>query len=185
MSGKPAVVRGPEPADPTAEAMAGVTGYRLRRLHAQWIAHWGRWFRRAGLEITPMQGGILLLVDENPGLTQIALARLLRIEPPTLSQALSPLVDLGLIQRYRATGDGRAVALHLSRAGTDAVESARGAIADHEDDLLAGLTDAERAQLISLLDKALASADRAFNDSAGRNGRDSADTRRRPGVASG
>ncbi len=170
MSGKPALVKGPDLAGPTAAAMTGVTGYRLRRLHTLWVAHWGRWFRRTGLEITPMQGGILLLVDENPGLTQTALARLLRVEPPTLSQALAPLVESESIKRYRATGDGRAVALHLSRAGADAVAIARGAIADHEDDLLGGLTDAERVQLTALLDKALASADRALDDGEGGRG---------------
>lgn len=168
MSGKPAVLKSRRPAEPTvkvtAEAMAGVAGYRLRRLQTQWVAHWSRWFRRIGLEITPMQGGIMLLVDENPGLGQAALARLLMIEPPTLSQALAPLIDAGLVERYRATGDGRAVALHLSRAGRGAVDTARGAIADHEADLLKGLTKKERAQLVMLLDKAMASADRAIDE---------------------
>lgn len=162
MSGRVPLMKSGGPAEPTSEAMAGVAGYRLRRLHTRWVAHWSRWFRRVGLEITPMQGGILLLVDENPGLTQIALARLLGVEPPTLSQALSPLVDGGLVQRYRAAGDGRAVALHLSRAGHGAVDTARGAIADHEDDLLKDLTEEERSQLIRLLDKILAGDDRAF-----------------------
>lgn len=177
MSGKPAAMKSCEPAEPTAEAMAGVAGHRLRRLHTQWVAHWSRWFRRVGLAITPMQGGIMLLIDENPGLTQIALARLLKIESPTLSQALSPLVDAGFVERYRATDDGRAVALHLSRAGRGAVDTARGAIVEHEDDLLKGFTEEERAQLIMLLDKALASADRALEDSEDRPGGGYAETR--------
>jgi DNA-binding MarR family transcriptional regulator len=151
-----------ETAEATATSLAAVAGFRLRRLQGLFVAHWAAWFRELGLAVTPVQGGILLLIDENPGLTQIALARLLRIEPPSLVQALNPLIETGLVERSRAAHDGRAVALHLSRAGREAVETVRRETPAQEADAQSSLSAEERTALLALLDKALASAEEAL-----------------------
>jgi DNA-binding MarR family transcriptional regulator len=151
-----------EPAEATATSLAAVAGFRLRRLQGLFAAHYVAWFREAGLGVTPVQGGILLLVDENPGLTQIALARLLRIEPPSLTQALNPLIETGLVERSRAAHDGRAVALSLSPAGRQAVATVRRETPAQEADALSGLSAEERAALLALLDRALVSTEAAF-----------------------
>jgi DNA-binding MarR family transcriptional regulator len=151
----------PETQEPSAESLAAVAGFRLRRLQGLFVAHFAAWFRDV-LAVTPVQGGILMLVDENPGLTQIALARLLRIEPPSLTQALNPLVDAGLVERTRAARDGRAVALRLSRAGRQAVAVVRRETPAQELDAFSGLTAEERRTLLALLDKALASTEAAL-----------------------
>lgn len=162
---------GKRPPDaPTADSLARVAGFRLRRLQGQFAAHFVAWFRAAGLDVTPVQGGILLLIDENPGLTQIALARLLRIEPPSLTQALNPLVDAGLVERSRAVHDGRAVALRLSGPGKSAADVVRREMPAQEADALSALTRQERAQFLELLGKALASTEAA----PGRRGGDTA-----------
>jgi DNA-binding MarR family transcriptional regulator len=143
---------------PTRAALDDVVGYRLRRLQTLWNVHWARGIRQFGLEITPMQGGTMMLIAENPGIGHSALARLLKIEAPTLSQTLTPLVDAGLVERVRAQGDGRAVALHLSQDGSQAVARIADYSLAHEDELLAGLNATERCALMVLLNKALASA---------------------------
>lgn len=148
-------------AAPTRHALDGIFGYRLRRLQTQWVAHWMKTSRSAGLDLTPVQGGIVMLMDENPGIGQTALAQLLRIEKATLSQTLNPLVDAGLIERRRENADGRAVALHLTAPGARTVSKIRTQTTSHEADLLAGLTSAEQTQFKQLLVKALASADAA------------------------
>jgi DNA-binding MarR family transcriptional regulator len=146
----------------TPAALAPFTGYRLRRLQGLFVTHWGRWYRERDIAITPVQGGIVLLIGENAGLTQIALARLLKVEPPTLLQSLTPLVEAGYVARSRSERDGRAFALSLTGKGRDIA----GVIAEesrkHEADLLAGLSDQERADLLRLLDKALASGEAAL-----------------------
>jgi len=146
----------------TATSLAAVAGFRLRRLQGLFVAHCMAWFQKAGLAVTPVQGGILRLIDENPGLTQIALARLLRVEPPSLAQALNPLIEAGHVERYRAVHDGRAVALHLTRTGREAAKVVERETPRQEDDALSALTAEERAQLLSLLDKALASTEAAL-----------------------
>lgn len=152
----------PETSEPTAASLAAVAGFRLRRLQGLFVAHWAAWFRELGLAVTPVQGGILILIDDNPGLTQIALARLLRIEPPSLVQALNPLIEAGLVERTRAAHDGRAVALHLSATGRQAVAIVRRETPAQEADALSGLSAEERSALLALLDRALLSTEEAL-----------------------
>lgn len=153
------------PATPSRKALEGVTGFRLRRLQGFFVAHWARWFRQRGLSVTPVQGGILLLIQENAGLTQIELARLLQVEAPTLMQTLNPLISAGLVERLRSKRDRRAVELRLSRTGEEAASIVSVDIALHESDLLSHLTAAERTELLRLLEKALASAESALSQS--------------------
>lgn len=147
-------------------ALATVMGMRLRRLNSLFVQHWGHWFRRKAVEVSPVQGGLLLLIRENPGLPQIAFARLLGVEPPTLAQTLAPLVQAGLVHRYRAETDGRAVALHLSREGMAAAAAVETGHREHEAHLLNALTPEERRTLLELLDKAVSGAERACADAA-------------------
>lgn len=143
---------------PTRAALDQIIGFRLRRLQTLWIAHWARGIRQLGLEITPMQGGIMMLLQENSGIGHSALAGLLNVEAPTLSQSLTPLVNGGLVERVRAREDGRAVALYLSKTGEGAVAAISRFSHRHQEDLLAGLNQEERHDLVKLLDKALTSA---------------------------
>jgi DNA-binding MarR family transcriptional regulator len=158
---------------PSAASLGGIAGFRLRRLQGLFVTHWGRWFRDLEPPVTPVQGGILLLIEDNPGLSQIALARLMRIEPPSLVQALMPLIRARLVERFRPAGDRRAFALHVSRTGRALAEQVRSGIAAQERDLLAGLSDAERRTFLALLDRALASGEAAL-------ARPGAGTRREP-----
>lgn len=146
-------------AAPTPAPLDGVVGFRLRRLQARLVSHWSRWFRGLGLQTTPVQGGILLLISDNPGLTQVGLSRLMQVETPTLVQALGPLLEAGLVERTRSARDRRAFELRLTTEGQTAAEMVRLNTLRHEEDLLAGLSPAERETLLALLDKAIASAD--------------------------
>lgn len=156
---------GPPPGDSAPEPglapLDGIVGYRLRRLQARWITHWGHWFRALGVSTTPVQGGILLLISANPGINQVALARLLQVEAPTLMQALTPLIRAGLIERARSTRDRRAFELRLSEAGAAISAVIEADMHKQEADLLAALSAAERRTFLALLDKALGSADAA------------------------
>jgi DNA-binding MarR family transcriptional regulator len=151
---------GPVP-EPVLTPLDGIVGFRLRRLQARWITHWGHWFRALGVSTTPVQGGILLLIGANPGINQVALARLLQVEAPTLMQALTPLMRAGLIERVRSTRDRRAFELRLSEAGATVTEVIAADMHRQETDLLGALSAGERKTFLALLDKALASADAA------------------------
>ncbi|MGE0458730.1 MAG: MarR family winged helix-turn-helix transcriptional regulator [Bauldia sp.] len=140
---------------------AHVLGIRLRRLQALLGGHWSRWFKGMGVGVTPLQGGVLLLINENPGINQATLGRLLKIEPPSLHQALRPLVDAGLVRRHQSLEDKRALAVYLTKAGHDLTDMLVTEAAAHEADLLGRLSAEERDQLLALLDKAIASGEEA------------------------
>lgn len=145
----------------TSSSHSRILGFRLRRLQSLLAGHWSRWFKAYNIVVTPVQGGILLLINENPGINQVMLGRLLKIEAPTLLQSLRPLIDAKLVRRHRSLEDGRALAVYLTKAGkavTDAIEVQTPA---HEGDLLHRLTPDERKQLLALLDKAIGSAQAA------------------------
>jgi DNA-binding MarR family transcriptional regulator len=148
-----------DPVAPTADALSRITGVRLRRLQALFVRHWALFFRSRGVELSSVQGGLLLLIRENPGQSQTAFARVLDVEAPSLAQSLAPLVQAGLVLRYRAENDARAMALHLSKAGEAVAATISSGQPEHEQRLLEALTPQERSTLLALLDKAIAGAE--------------------------
>ena len=58
---------------------------------------------------------------------------------------------LGLVERKRNPADRRSHALHLTEAGTAMLARVREVTAAHEADVTAGLSEAERAELATLL----------------------------------
>lgn len=145
-----------------AALLPGVVGIRIRRLQALFGSHWQGWFRARGLSVTPVQGGVLLLIRRFPGISQIALSRRLRIEAPTLIQSLTPLIGQGLVERDRSMDDGRVYELRLTQAGLDAAALVEASTPEHEADLLRDLSFEERQAFLALLDKAIAGAEAAI-----------------------
>jgi DNA-binding MarR family transcriptional regulator len=128
--------------------LAGLLGYRLRV--AQQAVF--RDFAREIPEASPGRAGILLLVDANPGVTQSRLAQAVGIERSTLVGVLHALEARHLVERRRGE-DRRTNGLWLTRRGHTLVASLKQRIRVHERRVAAGLTPAERAQLLQLLEK--------------------------------
>ncbi len=82
-------------------ALSSVVGYLLRRSHNAFQAYWMASFRDSDTPITPVQGGMLVVLASNPGLTQTALARMMNVEGPTLMQSIDRLEEQGYLQRLR------------------------------------------------------------------------------------
>jgi DNA-binding MarR family transcriptional regulator len=61
------------------------------------------------------------------------------------------LEELGLVERRRNPADRRSHALYLTGQGLATVDQVRAVAAGHEAEMGAGLTEAQRAQLVSLL----------------------------------
>jgi DNA-binding MarR family transcriptional regulator len=141
-------------------------GYLLRRASNVFTSHWALQFAREEMSITPVQCGMLILVDENPGLTQIELARLLKVEGSTLWQLVDRLLKLGFIRRRRVPDDRRAFAIHLSQAGRKALQRIERGLRQHQRALLACLSEAERASLTAMLTRVIDAGDR-LNEKVG------------------
>jgi DNA-binding MarR family transcriptional regulator len=108
------------------------------------------------LRLAPADAGILRLVGLTPGVSQQQLARRLGMHASRLVAMIDTMEERGLVVRKAHASDRRSHALELSQAGREALQSIAGAARQHEQEMLAGLGDAERAQLRALLEKVAA-----------------------------
>lgn len=103
--------------------------------------------------LTPGQFAMLVLIHENPGLTQQTLAQRIGIDKSTLTLALNRLAERRLLRRVRSASDRRSNVLELTPTGTAHMRRMITFVKRHERRLLKRLSDAERRQLVGLLDK--------------------------------
>jgi DNA-binding MarR family transcriptional regulator len=137
------------------EAPLGVlehlAGYHLRRVSSAFGADFARAVEGTGMR--QVLFGILSVVGANPGINQGAAGRSLGIQRANMVTLINQLADVGLLDRQTAADDRRALALSLTTAGEKMLEECLERIEAHEEDMLAGLTAAERKTLIGLLTK--------------------------------
>ncbi|AFU05855.1 putative marR-family transcriptional regulator [Nocardia brasiliensis ATCC 700358] len=101
--------------------------------------------------VTVPQYAALLHLDENPGISAAALARLCGVTPPTMNTVLSNLQDRGLIERTPHAWHKNILETRLTEAGTAVMRDADARAVRVERAVAAGFTDAERATLQDLL----------------------------------
>jgi len=83
------------------------------------------------------------------------LATRVLLAQPTLSKALDKLVDEGLLVRQRAPNNRRSVKVQLTAAGQVLLEQLIPLANQYESACFDHLSDAERGQLVALLQKAI------------------------------
>jgi DNA-binding MarR family transcriptional regulator len=138
----------------TQQELGELLGWRLAvagRLVRSWAdTHQG--FRPAGAQGT----GVLMRLLEQDGLTQVALARLQRIESPTLCRMVDRLERDGLVERRRHPDDRRAICVYLTATGRRAARRGQASAGDVERALFGVLDADEREQLAAMLDRLIA-----------------------------
>ena len=133
--------------------LPSLLGYMLRRAQSAVFGDFAAVFAKAGELLTPGEFGLLVLVDRNTGLSQMALARALGIDRSTLVPILDRLQARGLLMRHRSPTDGRTHALALTQAGEKALGRFGRLVKVHEKRIASGLSSAETRTLIELLEK--------------------------------
>jgi DNA-binding MarR family transcriptional regulator len=113
----------------------------MRRLRDAHTAH--------GLK--PRQFQILGLLEEHGAMGQQELGQATGVDPSILVTLLNPLETARLVSRRRDAGDRRRHVVTLTPSGGRRLAAAARAQRAAEQDLLAGLDDAQRAQLRGLL----------------------------------
>jgi len=113
----------------------------MRRLRAAHAEH----------KLSPRQFHLLGLLHDRGALTQRELGALMDVDPSILVTLLNPLEADGYLARKRDANDRRRHVVTLTRRGEQQLERAAQAQRDAEDELLAGLTKTQRAQLRRLL----------------------------------
>jgi DNA-binding MarR family transcriptional regulator len=138
-----------EPAGaPADEAPAGL-GFLLVQLGF----HAGRQFgeRLAPLGIEQRQAGMLTRLAANQGRSQQAIAELIGVNATRMVFLVDELERLGLVERRRNPADRRSHALYLTDEGKAVLVRVNAVAAEHEAQIAAGLSDADRAELTRLL----------------------------------
>lgn len=112
----------------------------------------------APIGLSPAHFGILSHLHDADGRSQQQLADLLGIHRNAMVGLVDELEALGLVRRARHPDDRRAHAVHLTDYALTTLREAQTLADELESSTLAPLDDAERTQLIALLDTVAAHA---------------------------
>ncbi len=126
-------------------------GFHLRCAQVAVFQHFHRAVGAA--EISPPQLGALLLIEANPGISQSAIAEVLRFDRSTLVQIADRLERRGLVLRAPSASDRRSHALTLTSAGVKLLARLKELVRAHEAEVGAVLDAEERRLLIELLQR--------------------------------
>ncbi|UTS91848.1 MarR family winged helix-turn-helix transcriptional regulator [Rhizobium anhuiense] len=106
---------------------------------------------------------VLVALQDGTASTQRDLARFARVEQPPMAQMLARMERDGLIERTRDPADGRSSRIVLAKAARDGMPEAIAALFQGNEEALAGFTDAEAGQLVSLLKRLIDNLDQIAN----------------------
>jgi DNA-binding MarR family transcriptional regulator len=109
--------------------------------------------RMAKYDLRPVDFTVLSLLKANPNVTQKRLSAAINVSPPNLATLLDRLEQRGLVQRQRNPLDKRSQTLVLTEEGARLCDKAEKTASELEAAASSALTDAERAELIRLLQK--------------------------------
>lgn len=134
---------------PLSTGLADRVSFLISQLGFHAAARFTERLRPLGLH--PRHFGLLSHLAVADGQTQQRLATAMAIHRNVMVGLVDDLEDRGLVQRRRHPSDRRAHAVHLTAAARDLLIQAQQAVDEHEAELLAGLDESDRRQLVSLL----------------------------------
>jgi DNA-binding MarR family transcriptional regulator len=108
--------------------------------------------------LTPALFGLLNFLGAREGAIQQEIGSAMGIDPSTMVSLIDQLESAGLAKRRPCPTDRRAREVSITPKGRRALERGRGLAMQVEDEVLRGLSPAERRQLLALLRQALSSA---------------------------
>lgn len=104
-------------------------------------------------KLTPRQCAVLILIGENPGISQIDIGTVLGMDRATTMSVVDLLQDRHLLLRRRSTTDRRKHALYLTKKCAAQLESLKKKAVKHDKHITSGLTEKEIEQLKKMLIK--------------------------------
>ncbi len=128
-----------------------ILGYYLRRAQSANFQKYDK--HLSARNISPGQFGLLCKIDNNPGISQTALARADGIERSTLGEIIDRFEARKLVERRRHPTDRRVYALHLTRKGETFLSQITPEVLASEEELTQNLSQKEFRTLLSLIKK--------------------------------
>jgi len=136
-----------------------LVGYGLRRAQAAVFSHFLGSVGKLG--VSPGQFGVLVLIKENRGLSQSALAKALGIERSTMVAVIDRLESQGLVERVTSETDRRTYALALTPEGAELLARVTPLVRQHERQIAARLSAREKVMLMEMLERVAGAAGRS------------------------
>jgi len=127
-----------------------LVGYAVRRAQLSIYEDFGA--TMGAEEITPQRFSSLVIVENNPGISQTRLAEVMGIARSGVVAIIDDFENKGLIER-QASGDRRSYSLLLTKAGARQLKRYKQAVKEHDERISAALSQAEKEQLLALLRK--------------------------------
>jgi len=112
----------------------------------------------SSIGLTPALFALLNVLGAREASIQQQLSADMGIDPSAMVKLINELEDAGLAERRRRPHDRRAWQVAITPEGRRTLDRARRLVTQVEDDVLGGLTAADRRQLLSLLRQALDAA---------------------------
>jgi DNA-binding MarR family transcriptional regulator len=141
------------PADAPVTEFAGQLFFRLWRASHVRAAN-----ALESLHLTPALFGLLNVIAAGEGSNQQELGSAMGIDRSTMVSLIDQLEGAGFAKRRPSARDRRAREVVITPKGRRVLQRARRLIAQVEDEVLGGLTVAERSELLALLRRTLESA---------------------------
>jgi len=145
------------PADPPLASLYRRPGFLLKRCHQVSMAIFLEECR--ALNVTQSQYGCLRVLQDYPGIDQIAVGRLVGLDRSTAGMVIKTLSERGLITRVVNRADKRRMQLKLSAAGVQLLRAMVPYAARAQERVLGGLPAELRPRFLALLEQFLAGHD--------------------------
>lgn len=136
-------------------------GYVLRRAQLAVFKTFQNAFK--GVDVTPAQCSVLLIIERNPGLTQTQVSDALGIKRANFVALFDTLEARGLAERAAAS-DRRSYALQLTTRGRALLKKLHTLSEQHENRISAPLSKTERQELFRLLNLLLSPLEGGADD---------------------
>ncbi|MGQ9427362.1 MarR family winged helix-turn-helix transcriptional regulator [Gilvimarinus sp. F26214L] len=136
---------------PEMPELSQMLGHHLRRAH---LSLWRRFNQKVGDGgLRPGQVGMLSAIDNNPGISQTDISRLLDLDKASVVSLMYRLEKEGLATRKQAKEDRRRHELFLTAKGKRKVKTLRRNLQTHEQRFRRRFSASEYAQFIEFLQR--------------------------------
>lgn len=133
------------------QVLLSLVGYNCRRAYITIMPLFEK--RMAKFELRPVDFTVLSLLKANPSINQKRLSKAINVSPPNLATLLDKLEQRSLVARQRNPEDRRSQVLVLTSAGMRMCVKAEKTASELEQKATEMLSESERGQLITLLQK--------------------------------
>jgi DNA-binding MarR family transcriptional regulator len=126
-------------------------GYDLKRVQSLLRSGMDRFLEERG--VTTPQYAALAAIEAEPGISNAALARRSFVTPQTMVRIVANLEAMGLVERQAHPAHGRVLQARLTARGRRLVASCHRGVYAVEAQMLAPLSERERAALSGMLER--------------------------------